>query len=67
MPCAPLRLFANDRNLIRDADLVASSVQPVDDQVLPVPLARGGTAEVRLTGSYTGEEEATYDLDDWGM
>lgn len=63
MPCAPLRLLANDRNLVRDAVLVASSVEPVDDQVLPVPVARGGTAEVRLTGSYTGDEEATYDIE----
>ena len=63
MSCAPLRLLANNRNLVRDAVLVASSVEPVDDQVLPVPVARGGTAEVRLTGSYTGDEEATYDIE----
>lgn len=63
MACAPLRLLANDRNLVRDAALVASSVEPVVDQVLPVPVARGGTAEVRLTGSYTGDEESTYDIE----
>lgn len=62
MPCSPQRFLANDRNAIREATLTPSSVLPVANQVLTVPTARDGTAQVLVTGSYTGQEEATYDI-----
>ena len=63
MPCAPQRFLASDRNLVRDATLTPSSVYPVEDQVLQIPVARGGSGDVRLSGAYTGAEEATYDVE----
>jgi hypothetical protein len=61
--CSPQRFLANDRNAIRQATLVPSSVLPIDDGVLSVATARNGTAQVKLTGSYTGTEAATYDAE----
>jgi hypothetical protein len=61
--CAPQRFLANNRNAIREATLNPSSVLPIEDAVLAIPTARGGTAQIALTGSYDGEEEATYDIE----
>lgn len=61
--CAPQRFLANNRNAIRTALLSASSVQAVNDSVLEVPLARQGTAQITLTGAFTGAEEAVYDVE----
>lgn len=60
--CAPARFLANDRNLVRDATLVPSSVEG-SELVVGVPVARIGTAQVRLTGEYTGAEPADYDVE----
>jgi hypothetical protein len=62
--CSPQRFLANNRNLFRDAVIAASSVLPVANQVtrrdyLPAPR---GTAQVSLTGTYTGSEPADYDI-----
>jgi hypothetical protein len=63
MSCAPQRFVANDRNLVRTAAaLTPSSVQPVTDSVIEIPTGRVGTAQVALTGSYTGTEAAQYDI-----
>ena len=62
MPCAPLRILCNEQNLIRTAGLTPSSVKPADNTVLVVPAARSGTGSVTLTGSYTGSEDATLDI-----
>lgn len=62
--CAPHRFLANNRNALLDATtLVPSSVQPVDSSVLEEPLPRSGTAQAALTGSYTGAEEAVYEVE----
>lgn len=60
--CAPARFLANDRNLVRDATLVPSSVE-ASDLVLGVPVARVGTARVVLSGDYSGAEAAEYDVE----
>ena len=61
--CAPQRFLANNRNAIRTALLTPSSVQSVSNSVLETPLAREGTAQVALTGAFTGAEEAIYDIE----
>lgn len=61
--CAPQRYFANNRNVLAEAVLAASGVLAVSDQVLQIPVARIGTGGVRLTGAYSGTEEATYDVE----
>ena len=63
MSCSPQRYLANNRNLARAAALAASSVLPVDDMVVEVPVARSGTAAAALTGTYTGAEEALYEIE----
>lgn len=63
MACAPQRYCANNRNELLAATLTPSSVLPVTDQVLQTQLPRDGTAQVALTGSYNGTEEATYDVE----
>lgn len=64
MPCAPQRFLANNRNEVRTATaLTPSSVRPVDNLVLPKRgISRTGSAEVKLTGSYTGAADATFDI-----
>jgi hypothetical protein len=61
--CAPQRFLANNTNSIRGAVLTPSSVLPVAESVLAIPTARGGTAQVSISGAYTGEEAATYDFE----
>lgn len=63
MSCSPQRYFANNRNLIASAAALApSSVQSVEDSVLELPVSRDGSAQVAMTGTYTGTEAATYDF-----
>lgn len=61
--CSPQRYLANNRNLVRTATLTPSSVLPVADSVLELPVGRVGTGQVLLTGDYAGEEEATFDIE----
>jgi hypothetical protein len=58
----PQRFLANNANLIRDAVLIASDVLPVDNVVLALPQARAGNGQASLTGPYTGDEPATFDV-----
>lgn len=60
--CAPQRYLANDRNLVRSGTLTPSTVLPVSDSVLEVPVARAGTGQVVLSGAYSGVEETTFDV-----
>jgi hypothetical protein len=66
--CSPQRFLANNRNLLADAELVASSVLGVENKVIPLSNprfgepARAGNATVALTGTYTGAEAAIYDI-----
>lgn len=62
MESSPLRILSNDRNLLRAAVLTASSTLAVSGKVLPIRTARSGTALVTLTGTYTGQEQADYDV-----
>jgi hypothetical protein len=61
--CSPQRFLPNNLNLFRDAVLTPSSVLPVENKVLALPTARSGTAQVALTGTYTGTEQADYDIE----
>jgi hypothetical protein len=61
--CSPQRYLANNRNVVRTATLTPSSVLPVVDTVLELGVPREGTGQVLLTGPYSGEEEATYDIE----
>lgn len=63
MPCAPLRILSNDRNLIRTAVLDPSSVAAIENTVFAVPASRTGTAGVALSGAYTGAEDAIIDVE----
>lgn len=63
MSCAPQRFLANNRNILRTAALTPSSVEPIADQVIETDQPRKGTAQVALTGTYTGPEEAQYDIE----
>lgn len=59
---SPQRFLSNLGNAIRDAYAVASDVLPVENQVLPIAQARSGTAQVTISGTYTGAEAAAYDV-----
>lgn len=59
----PQRFLANDRNLIASATLTPSAVQSVANAVIETALARVGTAQLAITGSYTGVDDAVYDFE----
>lgn len=61
--CSPQRYLANNLNAARTATLTPSDVEAVEDNVFEIPTGRSGTAQVALTGFYTGAEEATYDVE----
>jgi len=62
MNCAQ-RLIYNGLNAHRGAALFASSVLPAERTVRSVPAYRGGSAALALTGAYTGESDATFDVE----
>jgi len=57
------RFLANDRNVLVGAALAATSVATIENAVLERPLARSGSAHIALSGAYTGQEEATYEIE----
>lgn len=61
--CSPQRYLANNRNVLLAATLDASTVEPVSNSVLAIPLPRDGTAQASIEGSYSGAEEATYEVE----
>lgn len=61
--CSPQRYLANNRNVLLAATLEPSTVEPVSNSVLAIPLPRDGTAQASIEGSYSGAEEATYEVE----
>lgn len=57
------RFIANSANQFAGAILTASSVKPIADAVLSLPRARSGSARATLSGLYTGQEEAFYEVE----
>lgn len=57
------RYLANNRNALVGAVLTASSVASIENAVLEKPLARSGSARIALSGTYTGYEEAQYEIE----
>lgn len=62
MNIAPHRFLVNNRNVLRDAVLMASSVRPAANSVQEEELPRRGTAQALLAGNYVGPEDATYEV-----
>lgn len=60
--CSPQRFLPNSRNLFATAALSTDSVLPVQNKVKPIPFARKGTAQIQLTGTYTGSEQADFEI-----
>lgn len=59
----PMLWLANNRNLLRAAALTASSVAAVENQVRSLPTARAGTGQAVISGAYSGQEAATFDVE----
>ncbi|MFM7013141.1 MAG: hypothetical protein ACKO0Z_28055, partial [Betaproteobacteria bacterium] len=57
------RFLANDRNLVLASTLTPSSVKPIANAVLQLPQARAGSGAAILSGTYTGADDATYDVE----
>lgn len=57
------RYLANNRNVLLNATLAATSVSAIENAVLEKPLARDGSARVALSGAYTGHDEAQYEIE----
>ncbi|MFA7269825.1 MAG: hypothetical protein WC073_10815 [Sterolibacterium sp.] len=57
------RYLANNRNVLLNAALSATSVATIENAVLERPLARSGSARVALSGAYTGHEESQYEIE----
>lgn len=57
------RFLANNRNVLRDAAIAATSVATIHDAVLEKPMARAGSARVALSGAYIGHDEAQYEIE----
>lgn len=56
------RLLADTNNGLRVATPTASSIRAALRQVYPQATARSGTGLVTLTGGYTGDQDATFDV-----
>lgn len=57
------RFLANDRNVLLNAALMASSVKAITNAVLDQPRARAGSARVSLSGDFIGQEESQYEIE----
>jgi len=55
------RILANNRNAVSSAVLTASAVQPAA-AVFPGKATRRGSGSVRLAGSYTGHDDAEFEV-----
>lgn len=61
---SPQRYLANHINAVRTATVFTpSSVQSISNQVQQIPTARNGSAQVTISGPYSGVAEATYDIE----
>lgn len=56
------RFLANNRNAVAAAVLTATSVKPWS-AIFRTATVRAGNGRVTLTGDYTGDEDATYDVE----
>lgn len=56
------RILYNGINAVRTAALVASSVRPVERTVRTLPALRAGSAGLALSGPYTGDADAVFDV-----
>jgi len=56
------RFFANNNNALRDAILTASGVKPAA-AIFRSSINRTGNGTVKLTGSYSGAEDASFDIE----
>lgn len=57
------RLLASVNNAARTATVSASSIQTATDSVFRQPTTRSGNGQVRLTGGYTGANDATLEIE----
>jgi hypothetical protein len=57
------RILANDRNLVRDATLTPSSVKSIANAVQTLPQFRTGNGLVKVSGTYSGADDAGYDVE----
>ena len=57
------RLLASVNNAARTATVSASHIQTATDSVFRQPTTRSGNGRVRLTGGYTGADDATIDVE----
>ncbi len=57
------RILADCNNAVAGVVPTASSIRAATDQVFPVPAARTGTGNVRLSGGYTGADDATIEVE----
>lgn len=57
-----MRLITNDRNMLRDAILSATGIKP-SRVMYRTSMARAGGGLVKLTGDYTGQHDATFEVE----
>jgi len=54
------RFLYNDKNLLKDADVIASDMKPSENAVTITEIIRTGTGAVRLGGTFTGDQDTVY-------
>lgn len=57
------RFLHGGNNKVRTAISLAGPVKPITDSVIQKPIARQGSTAAVITGTFTGTEEATYELE----
>jgi hypothetical protein len=57
------RFLSGNNNKIRTAAIISGPVKPITDAVVQKPVARSGSASAGLSGTFTGSEEALYELE----
>ena len=55
------RLFGNNLNVVKDANLTPSSVKP-SSAIFPTAVKRAGSGTAMLVGTYTGADDTTFEL-----
>ena len=57
------RFLSNHKNEVRTAALLSGPVQEITDAVLQKPIARQGSSSGVVNGTFTGDEEALYEIE----
>lgn len=57
------RILANANNAVPSATITASSIAPASNQVFRQQTARSGNGLVNLSGGYTGQDDATIEVE----